>query len=1053
MVSKAIFVSLFLMLFLSSVFFPENHKIRFGHLSADDGLHGTAVNSILQDEEGFLWFGTNNGLFKYNGYTFKVYNFEPGNPGSLSHNFINVIYEDKNNEIWIGTVRGINRYDKNKDIFTKYFYDSEDLFTLDDNVILSIIGDESGNILVGTGRGLNLFDKTGNRFIRYTYKTEESGESINNAIFTLSAEKNGKIWMGTKRGVYLFYGKKKILISFRGNSDKKCPLNSCAVEAIYRGSDGIVWIGTDFCGLYKYDSHKDILSKVRVKQKTVMNLDKFRIKSLYKNNNGDLWIGTNGGGLYKYIPREDVFTQYLYDPGDPWSISNNGIVSIKEDSAGILWIGTLGGGVNRIDPYKNIFDYFVHNTYNSNSLSHNYIIPIFEDRDGILWIGTGGGGLNRYDKKNKTFFCYKHDPEDQNSLPNNYIRAICEDRSDFLWIATEDGGVSRIKKNDWQNGKFENFRNKNSDPESLNSDHVVTLHVDKDNVLWAGTERGLNRFIRGKDKFARYEFPLSKSRMKNVWTIYEDSLGVLWIGSWGHGFAHFNKKDKTVVHYSYEPGSSNGISHDIITSFFEDKNKILWIGTYGGGLNRLNRAKGEFKYYTKKDGLPDNIIYGILGDKNNHLWLSTSNGLSRFDPEKESFFNYFKSDGLQGNDFNRAAYFKDKNGKMYFGGPNGMNVFSPENIRVNKNIPPVVITSFRVFNKEKLLDLNQASRTGIILNYDENYFSFEFAALDFVSSEQNRYAYLLIGVDKDWVHSGTRRYAGYSNISPGKYIFKVKGSNNDGIWNETGISIPVTILHPFWGTWWFKMLWVSMIILIVSLIIYFTYRHIKLLKEKANSDSFAALGKFASYFAHDIKSPLEGTYLITSEVEKMCEPGDKKKEFLNDILTGINRMRIMVKSTLDFSKAVKPRLEPDDLNALIEKTVKDYKGLSNCRIDLRLDKKIGNVNMDHELMVRVFKNLIENSQHASEEYCLIEITTSEEDSKVIAEVSDHGKGIKRGMLKKIFEPFNSERDDGYGFGLAFVRETVKRHGGEIKVRSVVDEGTTFIITFPAEKEV
>ncbi|MCK4836739.1 MAG: ATP-binding protein, partial [Candidatus Aminicenantes bacterium] len=646
------------------------------------------------------------------------------------------------------------------------------------------------------------------------------------------------------------------------------------------------------------------------------------------------------------------------------------------------------------------FSHFLQDPGNAHSRGHKYIKAIYEDSQGVLWIGTLAG-LFQFLEKTNTFIPYKHNPRFPGSLSYNTVSSIMEDQAGNLWIGTEGGGLNRF---DRKTKTFIHYRHHPQDPYSLSLD--------------------------------------------DVGPILEDMNGDIWVGTWNGGVNRFDSDKKIFSHFKHDPNDSNSISNNRVWTLFEDSSGVLWFGTYGGGLNRFDREKETFIRYDTNDGLANDVIYGILEDENGFLWISTNKGISRFNPKAETFTNYDVADGLQSNEFNRGAYFKDQDGWMYFGGINGVSMFHPEQIIDNSFIPQLVITSFKVMNQEVTLDWMVAQKEGIVFPYNLNFFSFEFAALDYTAPEKNQYAYLLEGVDSDWIYCGTRRYAAYTSLNPGNYIFRVKGSNNDGVWNEVGISIPITISPPFWKRWWFTLIWVSLIVMILFLIFYFTFRYITLLKEKARAERFAAVGKFASYFAHDIKSPLEGTYLIASQMREMLSSGGEKREYLDDVIGGIDRMRNLVKGALDFSRASKPRMEPNDLNLLIQNVASEFKEINSCEISLQMEKELPLILLDSSLMKRVFMNLFENSFQARKDRCLIKVSTGIKDKKILVEVKDNGKGIRKEMIAKIFEPFSSDKEKGHGFGLAFVKETIKSHGGTIKVKSEVDQGTTFFIMFP-----
>jgi ligand-binding sensor domain-containing protein/signal transduction histidine kinase len=1041
-----------ILLTLFTNLYPQQQAVRFEHLTVDDGLSENAVTCLIQDSQSFIWIGTHGGLNKYDGYKFTSYTYDTYTSNTLSNNIILVIYEDKKGELWVGTLNGLNKFDRQSETFSRFYHNPQDPDSISNNKVQTILEDSFGNLWIGTLEGgLNLLDRETNTCKHFKHDPHNGNSLNSNAIMVILEDHSGTLFLGTNKGINTYDRQKGIFNRFPVRKETLGYLNNANISCMHEDSNHNLWIGAYGMGLFKRIKEQSTLTSYKHDPKNPQSLSSNEVMSVFKDSNGILWVGTKSAGLNQLVEDKGIFIRHSHNPRIGKSLSHNQVNDIFEDYSNILWVATLGGGLNRINRYKGKFEHYIHDSNDSNSLSSNFIYPIFEDSTGILWIGTSGGGLNRYSRNKNLYTHYQHDPNKPSSLCHNIVRSIVEDNSGFLWIATE-GGLSRLKLTQWREKRFYNYHHDQKDSQSLSFNHVLSLLVDRSGVLWVGTSNGFDRFNRETGTFVHYTFNPEQFNANNVWTIFQDLDGIFWLGTWGQGFCRFDSARETFTNYPYNPQNVNGISHNIVTCFYEDKDKILWIGTYGGGLNRFNRAFNQFTHYTTNDGLADNVVYGILEDEEGHLWLSTNKGLSKFNPKTKTFRNYNKNDGLQSNEFNRTAYLKDRNGRFYFGGINGINAFYPHDIKDNPLVPPMAITSFRVFNQEIKLDWRLAQREGIFLTYNLNFFSFEFAALDFTSPERNQYAYMLEGIDNDWVYSNHRRYAAYTSINPGHYIFRVKGSNNDGVWNEEGIAIPITISPPFWQRWWFTVIWISLLGIIAFLIFYFTYRYITLLKEKGKAERFAAIGKFASYFAHDMKSPLEGTYLIASQVKDMLPPKDDKREYLDGVIGGLTRMRSLVKGALDFSRIRKPKMEDTDLNLLIKKAATEFQEAHACDVSLHLDGDLPMILLDSSLVKRIFFNLFQNSFQARKGVCQISVQTRQLEQEIMIEVSDKGKGIQKEILATIFEPFSSDKEEGYGFGLAFVKETVKSHGGTISVESETGEGATFFIKFPNKKE-
>jgi signal transduction histidine kinase/ligand-binding sensor domain-containing protein len=525
-----------------------------------------------------------------------------------------------------------------------------------------------------------------------------------------------------------------------------------------------------------------------------------RVRAILEDNTGRLWIGTENG-LDQLDRTRNQFIHYHHDPGDPYSLSSNRIWSIFEDRTGVLWFGTYDGGLNKYNRSTDQFILYQHKSDVPNSLSENMVWSLCEDRNGMLWIGTFNGGLNKLDRNSDTFTVYQHDPSDPTSIISNDIRAILEDHTGSLWVGT-NGGLDRF---DSKTETFTHYQNDPADPNSISDDQVRVLYEDSLGNLWIGTRTGgLNRFDRDLESFVRYQHdpddPNSLSDDR-VWSLYEDISGKLWVGTLG-GINVLDPFGDHFTRYLHDPDDPQGPSNNSIFSFHEDSTGVLWVGTWGTGLDRFNPSSQTFTHFTEEDGLPNNVIYGIEVDGEGYLWLSTNWGLSKFDPRTETFRNYDISDGLQDREFNVGAHFRSDRGEMFFGGISGFNAFFPEQIQANPNPPPIVITSFAKFNQKVRTDLSEGEH--IELSYKDNFISFEFAALDFTAPEKNQYAYMLEGFDQDWVNVGTRRYASYTNLDGGKYVFRVKGSNSGGVWNEEGSTVRITVTPPISETWWFR---------------------------------------------------------------------------------------------------------------------------------------------------------------------------------------------------------------------------------------------------------
>ncbi len=552
------------------------------------------------------------------------------------------------------------------------------------------------------------------------------------------------------------------------------------------------------------------------------------VLSILKDCSDDLWIGTFDTGLNHLKIDNNNFTHYQHNPTNVSSLGSNEVLSLFEDRSGVLWIGTnMGYGINKLNRRKNSFIHYYHNHFNLNSLSENVIFSLFEDRKGILWIGTFQSGLNSLDREKNEFTNYLHDPSDPNSISDNHIRIIFEDSLDILWIGTFSGGLNyfdRIKK------KFSHFKHNLSDPNSISSNQIRSIYEDQFGNLWiAAFGGGIDLFDRKTRTFKHYPYdPDDPNSLSNnqVYYITGDQSGSLWIATFGGGVNKFDIQAESFIHYRHDPDNENSLCNDrILTIYIDERDtNLIWFGSFGKGFDRFDNRNQSFTHYTQKEGLPNEVVYSILPDNAGNLWLSTNKGISKFNLQTETFVNYGLQDGLQSNEFNAGAYYRSqRTGEMFFGGVNGFNCLIPENIQTNQIIPPVIITSFKIFDKEMSQKIGPIFRgKEIELTHRENFFSFEFSVLDYTDMTKNQFAYKLEGFNEEWIYCSMRRYVNYTNLDPGAYIFRVKGANCDGVWNEEGTYIKLNIKPRFTQTWYWHPTVVGTLVLLIVII--FTIR-------------------------------------------------------------------------------------------------------------------------------------------------------------------------------------------------------------------------------------
>ena len=792
---------------------PLHDNFRFDRIGIEEGLSQNTVFCILQDRRGFLWFGTEYGLNRYDGYDFTVYQSDPRKPNSLSDSWITSIAEDRDGFLWIGTLNGgLHRYDWKKDRFIRFQNNPNMPASLINNEVTSILEDSRGNLWIGTGEGLERYDSESGGFLHYTHDSTLEGSLSNSHVLSIYEDTRGVLWAGTHGGgLNRFDPALDIFVHIPPLPNGIQDLNQYNIRAITEDSSGRMWLGTDG-GLWSLERDTNYSSF----HPLTADQTHYEIRSLFLDGDGVLWIGSKGNGLFVFDRESEELHHYVSSPGNPRSLSSNAIESIHQDREGTIWIGTLPGGISKLTVDNRMFVHYQNEAYNPNSLNDNWVRSIFEDEDGVLWIATGTAGVNRYDPATGEWRHFIHDPQNPNSLSANFVSLIHKDRTGKFLFPTARG----LDLFDPISEEFTHFRHDPTDPTSISSsDSVWLAFEDREGRIWIGSrDGGLDRFDPHTREFTHYRhIPNEPNSLihDSVWNVYQDRYDFLWIGT-TKGLDRFDPETKSFTHFLPDVDDPFSLSSGFIGPIVEDTSGILWIGTIGGGLHRFDRSNEIFKRYTTDDGLPSDVIMGIVPDERGVLWISTSDGLAKLDPLQETLTVYDRSDGLPFTEFNGGAAFRGKSGKMFFGGIGGFLEFEPENIRKNSHIPPVVITAFYHGDRDVLRETGNMDALRIEIQWPDNAFAFEFTTLSFTNPDLNRFAYKLEGLDDVWTDSGSIRVGRYPRLPGGTYTLRVIASNDDDVWNTEGATIEVIVIPPFWATWWFRIV---AILLLASLAI------------------------------------------------------------------------------------------------------------------------------------------------------------------------------------------------------------------------------------------
>lgn len=804
--------------------YGQQPSLKFDWLTSENtmtvkGLSQNSVFCLIQDSKGFIWIGTWDGLNKYDGYEYIIYNTSNG----LSSPTVNALLEDDESNIWIGTDNGLNLLDRESGKLSHFHHQAENRNSISHNVVNHIFQDRKGYLWISTAYGLSRYDYHQNSFTSYNFFEKDADSATTNFITRVREDIKGNLWISTHFGIHYYNTEKQSFEFYQLEKDQEISefRRRNYVQDIAFDGSGMLYAGT-LGGVFVLKPGKGVIRHISSDRKKELYLTVNQVNAILVDEKGLVWLGTSRG-LDVYDPVTNVISRYKAGLSLN-NLSNEDVRSFFQDQAGTIWIGTYKG-LNKVDRSPSKFLHYQNLPESPNSLSNNIVYDIQDCREGHLWIGTFDG-LNRFDRVNEQFTVIRHIENDPASISSNKIRTIVMDSAGYLWVGTENRGMNRINT---RTGQIRHYVHNDADSNSILEDNILSSYVDSQGRIWIGTvSRGVSILDPESGKaFHLSDSPDSRVRLSDnkIWTIYEDRIGNFWLGT-NQGLNKISPGFKMLNVYRHDPLNESSISTDRIFSVYQDEDGIYWIGTMGGGLNRFDPMTAKFVTYDEHDGLSNNVVYATLDDGEGNLWLCTNWGISKFNKTSETFVNYDTKDGVQGNEFNIGAAYRNKKGEMFFGGMNGFNVFYPSEITMNKVPPRIVFTGLRVMNDLLFTDLEDGQV--IRLNYNESIFSVEFSGLDYTNPQKNQYRYKLENYDEDWIMANAyQRRAEYRKVGPGYYRFIVTGSNNDGVWNEKGISLTLIVRPPWWKNWIFRTIFLLVSVLLLWSIIVIRVKSIK----------------------------------------------------------------------------------------------------------------------------------------------------------------------------------------------------------------------------------
>ena len=1039
--------------------------ISFQHLPG--GLSQSSANVIYEDSYGYLWIGTRNGLNKYDGKNFQIYEQAQDSKTGLTNGYIEDIYEDGNRQLYIGTVQGLNIYNREMDILKSYpFIGEGEKLALEH--FYSVV--KSTDFLwLGTTASLFRYHITTGETKEFKYHGTPAQDNFFVKIAKLDNERTLVI---IDNDIWVLNSELQVLSKLHENH---------RIRSVIQQNSSQFLIGL----------HNGELIELKIKNDNSINIERtsisngYPILSLSIAANGDYWIGSENDGLYIYSKSTNQLSNLKYDSKNIESISSNSIWSIYNNK-GIMWLGPYKKGLSFYDPIYHKFKHVKNEPFNPQSLNNNNINSFIQDINDTkdhLWIGTDGGGLNYWDRTTNSFVKYSLDNKNLNT---NVVLSMLQDKNDQLWLGSWGKGITIFNIKD---KSYEVLTKENS---FLLSNNVFNLMMDSKGRIWIATFHGGLQFYNPETETHKnidLKNNINNTKVSTITTLTEDKNGNIWVGTQISGLFKLVEKNEEWQYTSYNSLEKEQVlSNDFINAIVEDTEGNLWVGTQAG-LNKYNYTTDSFQSIPHNEELKNDAVKGIIEDTNHLLWLSTGSGITQYNPKSTASIHYYINDGLQGSEFNTNSFYKTKNNELIFGGSNGFNLFQAKDIKKREDKPIVSITSLKIFNKpiyaddeSKILKKHISQVDSITLSYDNTVVDFEFNALTFRHPDKVNYAYFLDGFETNWNYVGHKNNATYTSLEPGKYTLRIKSSNSDGIWNSNETDLHITITPPFWKTWWFRVLMIALLICAIYLVLFLRVRNIKkyqltlekeigertqeLQLQKKELEKVAdelttknqEIQRFTFAVSHDLKSPLSGIKGIASLIpmEFVMKDFPELEQYLEMINISCDTMNNLIADITKIAKIgkIENKYEVLDTNEIVSLSTTLVKGkLKVSKVKLIVEENLPNIYGDRNRIIQVFGNLLDNAikYMGDQKQPVVHIKAEETGEKIQFSVSDNGSGMDEKSLKKLFSPFERFHADvnGTGLGLYMIKQIVESHDGTISAKSEgKGKGTTFSVILP-----